>query len=228
MKYKNQPDAANLLPLALAFLILSLSGCTNSREQPLNTPPTPPRELYLESQRKVARGEYEGAYDDYQKSVAADPKLANASYLSYILYTWVSSQSEAAELPLLNAQKQVMLTPKQFVPRHELLSVAVNKEEDTIQAFGLGLVPTNPSQVGLNEISKIGTVQKRLLAHEAALVDAQTWVARLATWTKTGVEGPFDVSRTVVGVQALKEFWIGETIFVIKVEAPLEKNAHPY
>ena len=84
-----------------------------------------------------------------------------------------------------------------------------------IYVFGIGLAPQQISQ----------PVQARLLAREAALSDAYVWVARLTVWTKMGVEGPFDVSRTVVGVQLIKESWIRDTIYIVKVEAQLNKNA---
>jgi hypothetical protein len=43
-------------------------------------------------------------------------------------------------------------------------------------------------------------------------------------WTKTGVEGSFDVSQELFDVRSLKEAWIGEEVFAVKVGAPLRKN----
>lgn len=212
---ENRAYAIRLLSLTCTLFILCLSGCAKSKSPPSHTSAKPAQELYLKSQKKLVRGDYEEAYYDYQQAVVVEPSLANASHLWSILYAWVISQSEAEDVPLLNAQKQVLLKPQQFALRRELLLVAVDKEKDIIHAFGLGVAPKNILHPG----------QKRLLAREAALTDAYAWVARLAIWTQMGVEGSFDVSRTVVGVQTLKELWIGETIYVVKVQAPLKQNA---
>lgn len=216
MTYKaNRPCACRLLPLACVLFILCFSGCIKPKDQASRTSPKSPHQLYLKSQKELLLGDYEQAYHDYQKAVAVEPSIANATHLSSILYAWAISQSEAEDVPLLNAQKQVLLKPQQFVPRQELLSGAVDKEKDIIHAFGLGVAQKNILHPG----------QKRLLARQAALTDAYAWVARLAMWTKIGVEGSLDVSWTVVGARTLKEFWFAETIYVVKVEAPLKKNS---
>lgn len=162
----------------------------------------------------IIQGNYEQAYRDYQKSVAVEPNRANAAHLSNILYSWVISESEPEDIPLLNAQRHVLLAPQQLGYRQSLLSVAVDKEKDVIRAFGLGVAPENISH----------PAQRRLLARQAALTDSYSWVARFAMWTKMGVEVSLDVSRKVVGVRTLKEFWVGEIIYIIKVEAPLNDN----
>lgn len=203
---------SGLIPLlACALSILCFSGC----------PPTgrvafePAHELYVNSLREFMRGNYPGAYHGYQQAVETDPSLANSSHQSSILYGWVRSQSQAEDASLLEAQRQLLLTPQQFARRQALLSLAVDTERDTIQVFGIGLAPGSISH----------PEQKRLLAREAALTSAYAWVARLATWTKTGVEGSFDVSQELFDVRPLKEAWIGEEVFAIKVGAPLRKNA---
>ena len=157
-------------------------------------------------------GNYEKAYNDYQKAVAADHDFANVSHLSSILYAWVISESEAEDIPCLDAQKQVWLEPQQLALRRKLLSVAIDRDKGIIYAFGLGLASDDVSRAA----------QRKLLARKGALSDAQAWIARLATWGEAGVERPFDVSQTVVGVEMLKEFWVGEMICVVKVRAPID------
>lgn len=209
-----KPQSAIRNGAVASFLFLfCLTGCAGPRQQIPS--PIPPQEFYLQSQQKLALGNCEEAYYDYQKAVAVEPGLANATYLSNILYSWVLKQSEEADTPLLNAQKQVLLAPQQSSPRQELLSIAVDRDKDTVSAFGLGLIPSNISHPG----------QRRLLAREAALTDSYVWVGRLALWAKKGVKGPLDVSQTVVDARVIKEFWVAETIYVVKVKAPLSKNS---
>lgn len=167
--------------------------------------------LYNKSRGELARGNYKQAYRDYQRAVEIAPSLANVSYLSSILYAWVISQSETEDVPLLNAQMQVWLEPMQLAPRRKLLSAAIDREGGTVHTFGLGLAPKNTPN----------PAQKRLLASQAALADSKAWAARLTTWAETGVERPFDVTMTVTGVKTLKEFWVEETICVVKIRAPI-------
>jgi hypothetical protein len=206
----------------LLFIIYPL-GCTKSIKQQPSFTPNQAYELYLESQKEVFKGNYEKAYRDYMDAVEVEPDLANASHLSNILYTWVISQSKAEDIPLLNAQKQVMLTPKQFAPREKLLSVAVNKEKNVIRVFGIGAAMASRDYLQ-NRRNTSDSAQERLLAREAALTEAQAWVARLAVWMQAGVESPFDVSRKVFGVQVVEESWRMNTIYVVKLEVPFDKN----
>ncbi len=190
--------------------MLCLSGCYPNQD----VRPQPPGELYIRSLIETIRGNYKQAYYDYQKSVESDPNFANASFLSGILYGWAISESEADDTPLLKAQRQVLLTPLQLTVRNELLSVAVDTKNDSIQVFGVGIAPRNITS----------SEQERILAREAALTDAYAWVARLAMWTKTGVDAPLDVSQKLSNVRTLKEYWIGREVFAVKVKAPLKKN----
>jgi hypothetical protein len=211
------------LLLACGFFILCLPGCPRpqTEQDQVDSPDNQkveeaetPKLLYVQSVKESVEENYEQAYYDYRKAVEIDPGLANASHLAGVVYGWVISESEAENVPLLTAQRRLLLTPQELDVRRNLLSVAVDKDKDTIQVFGVGIAPKNVSSAE----------QKRLLAREAALTSAYVWVARLAMWTKSGVEGPFDVSQKVFGVRPEQEFWIGEEVFAIKVKAPLEKN----
>ncbi len=160
----------------------------------------------------MANGEYGQAYRSYQKAVAADPRIADVNHLSSILYAWAISQGEAEDRPLLDAQRRVWLEPQQLALRRSLLSVAVDREKGVIYAFGLGTAPENTPN----------PAQRRLLARKAALADSLAWIARLAKWAEAGVECPFEVTQTVAGVEELKEYWFGETIYVVEVRAPID------
>jgi hypothetical protein len=190
------------------LFIFCLLGCTKTKDQQVFQ-----QEPHPENQEEPIEN-YEEAAHDHQEAVAVEPDSANSSRLSNILYTWAISQSKAEDASLLNAQKRALLNPQQFALRQELLTLAVDEEKDVIHAFGLGILPGNVPH----------TTKDRLLARKAALTDAYAWIARLAMWTKVGVEASFDVSRTVFGVESIKEFWVGGVIFVVKVEAPLKKN----
>jgi hypothetical protein len=100
----------------------------------------------------------------------------------------------------------------ELAPRRKLLSAAIDRQRGTVHTFGLGLAPKNTPNLA----------QKRLLASQAALADSKAWVARLTMWAESGVECPFDVTMTVKGVKTLKEFWVEETICVVKVIAPID------
>ena len=89
--------------------------------------------------------------------------------------------------------------------------MAVDSEKGTIHAFGLGTAPMRASI----------PAQRRLMARKAAIADSKAWVARLARWAEDGVKCPFDVSQTAVGVETVKEFWLADTIYVVKVRAPI-------
>jgi hypothetical protein len=211
--YKRTARLAALIAtllLACVFLTLCLSGCYPNQD----VRPKPPGELYIRSLIEAIQGDYKQAYYNYQKSVESDPNFANASFLSGILYGWALSESEADDTPILKAQRQVLLTPLQLTVRSELLSVAVDSKNDSIQVFGVGIAPK----------SITSSEQERILAREAALTDAYAWVARLAMWTKMGVDAPLDVSQKLSDVRTLKEYWIGREVFAVKVKAPLKKN----
>jgi hypothetical protein len=198
------------LSLACVFFILCLSGCYPNQD----VRPQSPGELYIRSLIETIQGNYKQAYYDYRKSVESDPNFANASFLSGILYGWALSESEADDTPILKAQRQVLLTPLQLTVRSELLSVSVDSKNDFIQVFGVGIAPRNITS----------SEQERILAREAALTDAYAWLARLAMWTKMGVDAPLDVSQKLSDVRTLKEYWIGREVFAVKVRAPLKKN----
>jgi hypothetical protein len=202
--------ASGTFLLACVFLTLCLSGCYPNQD----VRPQPPGELYIRSLIETIQGNYKQAYLNYQKSVESDPNFANASFLSGILYGWALSESEADDTPILKAQRQVLLTPLQLTVRSELLSVAVDTKNDSIQVFGVGIAPRNITS----------SEQERMLAREAALTDAYAWVARLAMWSKVGVDAPLDVSQKLSNVRTLKEYWIGREVFAVKVKAPLKKN----
>ncbi len=197
------------LLIACALLIFGLVGC--GKPQPQQAPSPVAQKLYLKSQKALVEGKYEQAYREYQKAVAEDPTAANINHLSSILYSWVLSQSEAADVPLLKAQKRVWLEPKQIALRQGLLSVAVDREKGTIHAFGLTLIraelPNREQQVRL--------------ANDGALADAKAWIARLATWTANGIEQPFDVSGTVTSARSIKVVSIQDVIYIVKVSAPI-------
>jgi hypothetical protein len=214
-KRKNKSVCLSFCILHSAFCITFwVFACAQSAKPPAQTGPTPAQERYLQSQANLMRGAYEQAYRDYQKATTSEPALADVAYLSSILYSWAISQSDAADISLLEAQKQVSLTPGQFAPRKALLSIAVNREANRIRAFGVGLSAPRPLQAN----------QERVLAREAAMVDAHAWAARIARWAKQGVEAPFDISGRVRGVQQVGEFWLIPEVCVVKVEAPLEQE----
>ena len=201
----------SLVIVLLIALALSIVGCGKSDVKPLDPPSEAAQKLYLQSQKALQQANYRQAYQDYQKAVAEDSDIANIGHLSSILYAWVISQSEAEDIPLLEAQKWVWLEPNQLALRNKLVLVAADKEREIIHAFGIGLVPEN-----------IATPEQRdHLAHRSALADAEAWVARLARWIRDGIDCPFDVSDTVVGVEVLKEFWIEGTIYVVRIRAPI-------
>ncbi len=193
------------------LIVFSALGCGKSEVKPLDPPSEAAQKFYLQSQKELRQGDYKQAYQDYQKAVAEDSDIANIAHLSSILYSWVISQSESEDVPLLEAQKWVWLEPNQLALREQLMAMAVDKERDVIHAFGIGLVPEN---IVISE-------QRRHLAHRSALADAEAWVARLATWVRDGIGCPFDVTDTVVGVETLKEFWVEDTIYVVRLKAPV-------
>lgn len=194
-----------------AFVVtLFLLGCAKSKESYI--PLEPARELYSQSQSELEKGEYVKAYHDYQKALAIDPGIGNLSYLYSILYDWAISQSEPEDIPLLKAQKQLLLKPDQLALREELLSLAVDKEKGIIYAFGVVIKDNN----------NLSPAQQRLLVPKAALSDAQVWVARVAKWIESGVKCPFDISMTVTGVEKLKGNWIDDTIYIVKIKAPID------
>lgn len=193
------------------ILALSILGCGKSEVKPLNPPTEAAQKLYLKSQKELQRGNHRQAYHDYQGAVSEDSDISNIAHLSSILYSWVIEQGESGDIPLLEAQKWVWLEPNQLAFRNKLVLVAVDKEREVIYAFGIGLVPENT----------INSEQRNQLAHRSALADAEAWVARLARWVKDGINCPFDVADTVVGVEVLKEFWVDDTIYVVKIMAPI-------
>ena len=198
------------IPLISCFL-----GCSKPelQSQSPQAPQTDSEKLYLKSQQELMREDYKQAYYDYQKAVSIDQKMANMSHLSSIMYAWTLSKSEPEDIPILNGQKFVWLEPEQFVLRRQLLKLGVDGKRGTIHAFGLGLAPDNISNLD----------QKSMLARKTAQADAAAWVARLATWAETGVGCPFNVSaQTLTGMQTIKEFWVDDTIYVVKVEAPVD------
>jgi hypothetical protein len=200
----------SLLLVCFSFTIF-MFGCA----RPLDKSPrilSTPDELYYKSQKELVNENYEKAYHNYWNAVAIDSSFTNASYLFNILYSWVISQSKPDDIPLLNAQKQVILKPKYSISREELLSLAKDDKNDTLCAFGLGISPKNVSI----------SAQRRLLAREAALADSSAWIARLAFWLRNGVESSEDVLQTVVGIEVIKEFWFLETIYVVKIQVPIK------
>ena len=196
--------------IALCVICVFLAGCGKSEPQRVSSAAA--QKLYLKSQRALAEGNYRQAYDDYQKSVSEDPNASNIGHLSSILYSWVISKSEAADVPLLKAQKRVWLQPEQLALRRGLLAAAVDKKKDLIHAFGLTIINKSVSN----------PEQRLRLAHEGAMADAMAWISRMAAWTTDGVEGQFDVSRTVVDIKTLKATPIEEAIYVVKVSAPVD------
>lgn len=194
------------------FSIFCLPGCSKSKQDSESVSQVLSQKLYLRSQQELAQGEYEKAYNDYQRAVEADPDVADVSHLSSIIYGWVISESDGEDVPHITAQKRVWLEPEQLALRRGLLSLALDMEKDTIHAFGLGLAPADASSAA----------QREFLARKAALADAQAWTARVAIWGKTGVECPFNVPQTTVNVEILKEYWVGDTVYVVKVKAPID------
>ena len=202
----------SLCPAFVAFCVLFTffaTGC--GKPQPHQNSATTYEKLYLKSQRELAAGNYKQAYDDYQRAVKADASAANINHLSSILYSWAIAESEPADAPLLRAQKRVWLEPRQLALRRKLLKLAIDSGKGYIRAFGLAIIKKSRN-----------SAQTDLLAEEAALADAKAWVARLATWVADGVECPFDVSGTVIGVETLKATAIDGTIYVVEVSAPID------
>lgn len=207
-------------PLSLSLLVCIpfisyLLGCSNTelQSQPPQAPQTDSEKLYLKSQQELMREDYKQAYYDYQKSVSMDQKIANMSHLSSIMYAWAISKGEQEDISLLNKQKQVWLEPNQFALRRELLSLGVDRDKRIIHAFGLGIAPdniTNPDQ-------------RSMLARKTAQADAAAWVARLAKWAEAGVDCPFNISaQTLMGMEIHKEFWLDDTIYIVRVAAPVD------
>jgi len=196
----------------LLILALSILGCGKSEVKPLNPPTEAAQKLYLESQKELQQGNHKQAYHDYQGAVAEDPSISNIAHLSSILYSWVIEQGESEDVPLLEAQKWVWLEPNQSTLRKKLVLVAVDRERGVIYAFGIGLAPENTAN----------SDQRDYLAHRSALADAEAWVARLARWVEDGIKCPFDVADTVVGVEVLKEFWVDDTVYVVRIRAPID------
>ncbi len=196
------------LLLLFAFSIL---GCGKSEVKPIDPPTEAAQKLYMKSQKELRQGDHRQAYHDYQGAVAEDSRISNISHLSSILYSWVIEQGESDDIPLLEAQKWVWLEPNRAAFRNKLMLVAVDREKEVIYAFGIGLAPGNT----------IDSEHKTQLGHRSALADAEAWVARLARWVKDGIDCPFDVTDTIVGVEILKEFWVDDTIYVVQIMAPI-------
>jgi len=206
----------NIMVLIVCTLLIScLLGCSKSEVQPQaqRVAQTEPQKLYLKSQQELARAEYKQAYSDYQKAVSMDQGVANTSHLSSILYSWAISKSEPEDVPLLKGQKQVWLAPRQFALREGLLALGVDRDKRIIHAFGLGIAPGNIKN----------PAQRSMMARKTAEADAAAWVARLATWSEAGVSCPFDISsQTLMGMETHKELWVDDTIYVIRVQAPVD------
>lgn len=194
------------------LFLISIFSCSKSEIQPLDAPSEPAQKLYLESQKELQTGSYKQSYNSYRAAVAADRKVANINHLSSILYSWIIAESEGEDTPILTAQRKVWLEPNQLALRGGLQKIAVDRQRGTIYAFGIGIAPEDIDNME----------QRRELARRTAMADAQTWVARLARWAKDGIKCPFDISLTVVGVETIKEHWIGDTIYIVKVQAPID------
>ena len=204
-----------VLLLASIALIYSLPGCSKSEVQlqPLDIAQSDSQKLYLKSQQELMRENYKQAYYDYKQAVSMDEGITNVNHLSSILYGWAMSKVEQEDVSLLEKQKQVWLEPKQLPLRQELVSLEVDKDKRIIHAFGIGLAPDNISN----------PTQRTMMARKVALADASAWVARIATWADVGVSCPFDISsETLMGMETLKEFWVDDTLYVVKVEAPVD------
>ena len=196
----------------LLMAIMVFLGCGKPEVKPLEKPSEPAQKLFLKSQKELAADSYEQAYADYQKAVATDSRVADISHLSSILYSWAISETESEDMPLLDAQRKVWLEPNQLSLRQGLMKVAVDSERGVIYAFGLGVASENRPHVD----------QRRQLARQAAMADAKAWVARIARWGRDGIKCPFDISLAVVGAETLKEYWIGDAVYVIKFRAPVD------
>ena len=204
-----------ILLLASIVLFSSLLGCSKSevQSQPSDIPQADSQKLYLKSQQELMSENYRQAYQDYRQAVSMDEKIASVSHLSSIIYSWAISKGEREDISLLKKQKQVWLEPKQLSLRRQLLSMGVDRDKRIIHAFGLGLAPDSISN----------PAQRSMLARKVALADASAWVARLATWADAGVDCPFDISsETLMGMETFKELWVDDTIYVVRVEAPVD------
>jgi hypothetical protein len=198
-----------VLCIAILFFIL---GCGKPAEQPqkiLDQNKSNPQEI-------IPDGDYAKAYQNYVRKVSADPSSANAGNLANILYSWVISQSDPKDVSLLNAQKQVILSPHINSLRSELLAITIDKNNEVVCAFGIGVSPENETD----------DAKRRLFARESALTDSTLWLGRLLNWESKGVDEPVDISRNLIGVVAVKEDWIMNTVYVIKAQAPLNQKTY--
>ncbi len=197
------------LCITVSYLIL---GCGKPAEQPqkiLDQNKSSPQET-------IPDGDYAQAYRNYVRKVFADPSSANAGDLANILYSWVISQSDQKDVSLLNAQKQIILNPQINSFRNKLLEIAIDKNNKVAYAFGIGVSPENETD----------DAKRRLFAHESALADSALWLGRSLNWESKGVKEPMDISRKLIGVVAVKEDWIMNTVYVIKVQAPLNQKTY--
>jgi hypothetical protein len=197
------------LCIAILFFIL---GCGKPVEQPQKILD----QNESNTQEIIPDGDYAKAYQNYVRKVSSDPSLANAGDLANILYSWVISQSDPKDVPLLNTQKQVILSPQRNSLRSKLLEIAIDKNNKIVYTFGIGVSPENETD----------DAKRRLFARESALADSTLWLGRLLNWESRGVEEPMDISRNLIGVVAVKEDWIMNTVYVIKAQAPLNQKTY--
>jgi hypothetical protein len=199
--------------IALYTVILFLiTGCSKPAEQPQKMLD----QNKSNSQEMIPDEDYAKAYQNYIQKISLDPSSANAGKLANILYSWAISQSNSKDVPLLNAQKQVILNPQPNSLRSKLLAVAIDRNNKVLYVFGIGVPPEDETD----------SVKRRFLAHESALADSVLWLGRLLSWESNGVKEPMDISRKIIGVVAVKEDWIMDTVYVIKAQAPLNQKTY--
>lgn len=196
--------------LGLLF-IFCLPACAAQSVQPSSTSVSPAQELFSRSRNELSQQDYEQAYSNYMKAVETDRSLLNLGYMTDLLYEWAASECEENDSVLLEAQKQVALAPQKVESRRKLLSLAVDADNGTMSAFGIATAPMNISS----------QAQMHAMARRAALTDARRWLARLQAWSQTGIETPFDIESVVISVETVREYWISETLSVIKVRMRL-------
>ncbi|MBD3183739.1 hypothetical protein GF312_15725 [Candidatus Poribacteria bacterium] len=196
--------------ILIYLCLIILFGCSSSKKTDIYTPDETAQKLYLKSQQELAKGEYRRAYMDYKSALTEDPGIANTSHLSSIIYEWVIRKSEGEDVILLKAQKNVWLKPEQLELRKQLLSTAVR--DNIINVFGLGM----------SSDEFVNSRQRRLSARKSALMDCQAWTARLSSWIEDGVNGSFNAKSSSGKIKVVKEFWVDDTIYVIKAKASSE------
>lgn len=196
------------------IIICAIALCFGCKTKSIQQPQTA-QEMFQASQRALQQSEYETAIEYYEQAVSKEPALADQDYRRKITYglaiKLISDKDEHKRI--LQAQNEVMQNPTAVASRRKLVSVAVDRNKDTITVFGLGLPPKDAKEA-----------QAKLLAQRGARVDTYRWIAHIARWIQQPEASISELSGRVKGAREVKKYPLRHQAVLVKVEAPLSAN----